>query len=61
MKKVVNVFSSSTRNLGMQKFTVQEIASKMARVENVNQSSLPKKFATTVKQICSEPKPESKK
>jgi hypothetical protein len=61
MKKVIaNIFSSSTRDLGMKKYTVQEIASRMTRVENVNRSSLPKKFATTVKEICSESKLESK-
>lgn len=62
MKKVItNIFSPSTRDLGMKKFTVQEIASRMTKVENVNQASLPKKFAATVKDICIESKPKSEK
>jgi hypothetical protein len=61
MKKfdIADFFSTSTRTLGIKKFTVDEIASKMTNIEEISNSSLPEKFATTVREICSDSEDEN--
>ncbi|MCP4746928.1 MAG: hypothetical protein GY874_12445 [Desulfobacteraceae bacterium] len=53
MKKlnVLNLFVASSRDLGMQKFTIKEIASKMKKTDKINPSYLPKIFAKNIKKL----------